>query len=85
MPYTKFGNVMKESNNTILSFLVCKCNRKAFWLKNAPATFERLMERCMGEFHLSDCFICLDKVLIYSYSFESHFQRLRAVFNRLEP
>ena len=42
-----------------------KCNRMAFGLTNAPATFQRLMERCMGELNLKECLIFLDDILIF--------------------
>ena len=59
-------------------------NRMSFGLCNAPATFQRLMERCMGEFNLKDCLIYLDDVVIFSTSFEKQLERLDAVFSRLE-
>ena len=34
-----------------------ECNRMAFGLTNAPATFQRLMERCMGDLNLKECLI----------------------------
>ena len=43
-----------------LSFF--ECNRIVFGLTNAPATFQRLMERCMGELHLKECLIYLDNI-----------------------
>ena len=39
-----------------------ECNRMAFGLTNAPATFQRLMEHCMGEMNLKECLIFLDDI-----------------------
>lgn len=60
-----------------------ECNRMAFGLTNAPATFQRLMERCMGDMNLKECLIFLDDILIFSETFEDHIERLQAVFSRL--
>ena len=43
-----------------------ECKRMAFGLTNAPATFQRLMERCMGELNLKECLIFLDDSLVFS-------------------
>ena len=56
----------------------------AFGLTNAPATFQRLMERCMGELHLKDCHIYLDDIITFSKTFEKHLERLENVFKQLE-
>ena len=55
----------------------------AFGLTNAPATFQRLMERCMGELNLKECLIFLDDILIFSESFDEHLSSFDAVFSRL--
>ncbi len=60
-----------------------ECNRMAFGLTNAPATFQRLMETCMGELNLRECLIFIDDILIFSKTFDEHITRLEAVFHRL--
>lgn len=60
-----------------------ECNRMPFGLCNAPATFQRLMERCMGDLNLQDCLIYLDDIIIFSSDIDTHIQRLDFVFSRL--
>ena len=60
-----------------------ECNRMPFGLCNAPATFQKLMERAMGDINLRDCLIYLDDIIIFSDTFENHLERLEAVFQRL--
>ena len=61
-----------------------ECNRMAFGLTNAPATFQRLMERYMGKMNLKECFIFLDGILVFSQHSEEHLERLDAVFSILK-
>jgi transposase InsO family protein len=61
-----------------------ECNRMPFGLTNAPATFQRLMETCMGDLHLVFCLIYLDDIVVFSRTFEEHVERLEAIFKRLE-
>ena len=61
-----------------------KYNRMPFGLCNAPATFQRLMERCKGELNLRDCLIYLDDKITFSSTFEEHIQRLQVVFERFQ-
>lgn len=60
-----------------------ECNRMAFGLTNAPATFQRLMETCMGDLHLRECLIFLDDILVFSQSFDDHLKRLESAFEKL--
>ena len=59
-----------------------KCERMPFGLCNAPATFQRLMQSCLGELNLTYCLIYLDNVIIYAKNEEEHLNRLRTVFER---
>ena len=59
-------------------------HRMPFGLCNAPATFQRLMEMCMGDMNLRDCLVYLDDIIIFSSTFEEHIDRLTAVFSRLQ-
>lgn len=54
--------------------------RMAFGLRNAPATFQRLMSIVLGD--ISNCNVYLDDVVIYSSSWTDHISTLREVFRR---
>ena len=57
--------------------------RMPFGLCNAPATFQRLMQRCLGERVHDFLLIYLDDVILYSLDFDSHLAHLEQVFERL--
>ena len=61
-----------------------ECKRMLFGLTNAPATFQRLMETCLGDLNLHWCIIYLDDIVIFSKDPASHLKRLKAVFWKLE-
>jgi hypothetical protein len=50
-------------------------NRMAMRLANAPATYQRLMEECLGDLHLKVCLVFLDDIIIFADSFEEHLRR----------
>ncbi|XP_039514899.1 uncharacterized protein LOC120469791 [Pimephales promelas] len=56
-------------------------NVMAFGLRNAPATFQRLMNRVVSG--LKGCAVYLDDLVVYSDTWHSHLQRIRALFERL--
>ena len=58
-------------------------NKMSFGLANAPATYQRLQEQCLGDLHLKVCFIYLDDLIIFSSSFQEHLDRLQQVFQRI--
>ena len=54
-----------------------------FGLTNAPATFQCLMEPCLGEMHVKWCIIYFDDIIVFSKTPEEHIERLRGVFEKL--
>ena len=72
------------SNNTAftlgnLGFFECDC--MPFGLCNAPVTFQRLMQNCLGELNLIYCLIYLDNRIMYLQTTEEHLHRLCIVFD----
>ena len=59
-------------------------NRLPFGLSNAPATYQRLMEQCLGDLNMKICAIYLDDLIIFSNSLEQHLERLDTVLRRLK-
>lgn len=58
-------------------------NVMSFGLCNAPATFERLMERVLSGLQWEICLVYLDDIIVMSSTFEQHLERLEKVFARL--
>lgn len=59
-------------------------NRMPQGITNAPSTFQRLMERCMGELNLKQALVFLDDLIVFSSTLEEHEERLMRVLNRLK-
>lgn len=57
--------------------------RMPFGLCNAPATFQRLMQRCLGEQLAESAFVYLDDVMVFYRSFSDHLDHLESVFQAL--
>ena len=61
-----------------LGFLECEC--MPFGLCNAPDTFQRLMQNCLGELILTYCLIYLGDVIVFLKTEEEHLNHLCIVF-----
>ena len=68
---------------TLGSMGLYECESMPFVLCNAPPTFQRLMQSCLGELNLTYCLIYLDDVIVFSDTSEEHLWRMRVVFNHL--
>ena len=91
LDYDKLGYwqvEMTEASKPLTAFMVgplgfYECVWMPFGLTNAPATFQHLMETCLGEIHLKWCIIYLDDIIVFSKTPEEHIERLRGVFEKL--
>ena len=64
-----------------LGFFECNC--MSFGLCNVLATFQRLMQNCLGKLNLIYCLIYLDDLIMFSQTVEEHLQQLGIMFNQL--
>ena len=58
-------------------------NVMPFGLSNAPATFERLMDKVLAGLHWETLLVYLDDLIIFGKSVPEELSRLRQVFHRL--
>ena len=80
---------MEEDSKSLTAFTVrplgfYECEHMPFGLTNAPATFQLLMQSCLGNLYLHYCIIYLDDVIVFSKTLEEHVVRLRAVFEKFK-
>ena len=61
-----------------LGFFECKC--MPFGLCYAPATFQRLMQNCLGKLNMTYCLIYLDGIIVFLKTEEEYLHHLHIVF-----
>ena len=80
----KMDEVSKQYTTFTLGNLgFFECNRMPFGLCNVLATFQQLMQNCMGELNFIYCLIYLDDLIMFLQTAEEHLHRLQVVFNHL--
>ena len=79
---------MEQASKQYTTFMVgnlgfFKCDWMPFGLCNAPATFQWLMQNCMGELNLIYCLIYLDDLIVFLQTAEEHPHWLHVIFDWL--
>ena len=79
---------MEEASKQYTAFTVSnlgffKCDWMPFGLFNNPATFQWLMQNCMGELNLIYCLIYLDNLIVFLQTAKEHLHQLYVMFNQL--
>ena len=57
--------------------------RMPMGIKNAPATFQRLMDTVLKGMHGTEVFVYLDDIVVYAESLDEHDKKARRLFDRL--
>ena len=79
---------MDEASKQYTAFTVgnlgfFECDRMPFGLCKTLATFQWLMQTCMGELNFVYCLIYLDNLIVFSCTTAEHLHRLCVVFDHL--
>lgn len=67
----------------VCPFGLFEYTRMSMGLVNSPLTFQRLMERCVGEMNLKDLVVYMDDLIIFAKDISSHEDRLFRTLERL--
>lgn len=74
---------MNEADKPKMAFVTplgfWEFNRMPQGITNAPSTFQRLMEKCMGDLNLKEVLVFIDDLIIFSDTLEEHERRLLRV------
>lgn len=83
--YWQVGVEESDKEKTVFTtpFGLFEFARMPFGLCNAPATFQRLMQRCLGKQLAESVLVYLDDVIVYSKNFTEHLDHLETVFQAL--
>ena len=57
---------------TVSNLCFFECDHMPFGLCSMPATFQRLMQNCLGELNLTYCLIYLNDIIIFLWMAEEH-------------
>ena len=79
---------MEEASKQYTAFTVgnlgfFECNCMPFGLCNALATFQQLMQNCLGKLNPIYCLIYLDNLIVFLQTVEEHLHYLCVMFYRL--
>ena len=80
----KVDKVSQEKTAFITHHGLFEFDKMPFWLTNAPATFQRLMETVLAGLVRKICFVYLDDILIIGKIFEDHLENVARVLDRLQ-
>ncbi|KAL7297542.1 hypothetical protein TKK_0009902 [Trichogramma kaykai] len=58
--------------------------RMPFGLKNAPASFQRMMDKILMKYLYKFCFVYMDDIVIFSKSLQEHLQHIKLIFEELK-
>uniref|UniRef100_A0A8C5MY14 ribonuclease H n=1 Tax=Leptobrachium leishanense TaxID=445787 RepID=A0A8C5MY14_9ANUR len=73
----------KEKTAFICPLGFFEFNRMPQGLTGAPATFQRLLEKTVGDMNLIEVLVYLDDIIVFGKTLEEHEQRLEKVLKRL--
>ena len=59
-----------------------ECDPMPFGLCNVPATFQWLMQNCLGELNLIYCLIYLEDTVVFLHTAEEHLHQLHIIFDQ---